>query len=285
VGQRVDQGQLIGTVGSSGGSSGPHLHFEERKGSKVVPPFFDGVAYKMPQTSASRNCAYVPVAGDWNDNGKDDLGVFERRWSGWFQQKVGASAVRTRMGRGVDSPLVGDWNGDGKTDLGFRRTLHGNFVLRHTGGTTDRSIKMGGRNDIGIAGDWNGDGTTEVGIWRPRTGEFQLRMGNGTIRTFALGSASSLPVTGYFNGDRRTDIGVFDPGTATWHLRAIGRDGWAWSATVKAGNPGELPAPGDFNGDGETDLATWNRSTGAWTMRQVVSGTPRTTVKYFGKQP
>ena len=38
VGDRVRQGQLIGQVGSSGRSSGPHLHLEIRKGYQAVNP-------------------------------------------------------------------------------------------------------------------------------------------------------------------------------------------------------------------------------------------------------
>jgi murein DD-endopeptidase MepM/ murein hydrolase activator NlpD len=37
-GQRVRQGQMISKVGSTGNSSGPHLHFEVRSGTRILNP-------------------------------------------------------------------------------------------------------------------------------------------------------------------------------------------------------------------------------------------------------
>jgi len=42
VGQNVRRGQKIGTVGSTGGSTGPHLHYEQRKNGVAVRAVFNG---------------------------------------------------------------------------------------------------------------------------------------------------------------------------------------------------------------------------------------------------
>lgn len=58
VGQRVARGERIGAVGDTGGSSGPHLHFELRRSGTVLRPVFHGrtAFFWGTRNYTSQNC-------------------------------------------------------------------------------------------------------------------------------------------------------------------------------------------------------------------------------------
>lgn len=62
-GQKVNAGTKIGVVGSTGGSTGPHLHYEQRKGSTVLRPTVDGRSFTSNGnfTVKSQNCGGTPT--------------------------------------------------------------------------------------------------------------------------------------------------------------------------------------------------------------------------------
>src|SRR5581483_11546165 len=53
VGKKIDQSDIVGRVGSTGLSTGPHLHYTLMKNGKAIDPEIAGVVRRDPRTKES----------------------------------------------------------------------------------------------------------------------------------------------------------------------------------------------------------------------------------------
>ncbi|QIX26597.1 VCBS repeat domain-containing M23 family metallopeptidase [Nocardioides sp. JQ2195] len=272
VGQRVDQGMQIGNVGSSGNSTGAHLHFEERKSRTVVFPYLHGTSFVFGSSPKSQNCVDVPLAEDWTGDGIAEPTVFRRATLAKFRiMRPDKPVLVKRLGTATDQPVVGDWDGRGGANPGVYTAATTTFSLKFKGEVT--SFVFGTPPDQPVAGDWDGNGRWEVGLWRARKGKFILRSAAGAKTKISLGGKDDLPVTGDWDGDGRTDVGVFDQATARFTLRKVDDEGTVWLGTITYGQPGDLPVTGDWDGNGRTDLGVWSPATAKFAMRRATEPT------------
>jgi hypothetical protein len=277
VGQVVQAGTQLGTVGQTGNASGPHLHFEERIGGAVVDAWFHGTRFPMNASAASQNCGTVavtdiPMAGDMYGGRSAEVMVYRKSAPAAFHvTRTGAKERVIKIGRGTAQPVLGDWDGDGRVNPGIREPASRVFTMQVKRNKT--TVKFGKSGDLPVAGNWDGSGAWEVGVRRPGSAKFLLRMADGSVQKVALGDANDLPVTGDWDGNGVTDLGVYDQATATFTLLQMDPMGTPFTTVIPFGAPGDVPVTGDWDGNGITDLGVWTPATATFNKRGAVAPT------------
>ena len=201
--------------------------------------------------------ADIPVVGDWDGDGKDDIGVYGLQWPGDNEALAQDPGLPDLANREVTQPK----NVPPTRQLGASR--------RRLMQTTDRGdvradvidhvFRYGHGQEVAVTGDWNGDGVDNIGTYQ--NGQWKLDTnGDGRIsvgdQVVEFGQAGDIPVVGDFNGDGVDQIGVFRGGK--WHLDTNGdlqRD--HRDQAFQLGTDGDQPVVADFDGDGIDDIAVY----------------------------
>ncbi len=285
VGDQVTQGEYLGVVGSSGNSTGPHLHFEIYNAANQLQDPYQGACNTLNSTTYWLN---QPAYNDSKINKvmthsappslqtcpNPDIINAKNSFAPGSQVIVASYYRDQQTGQQSQLSLI---RPDGTIFQTWTHTSPNSYVASYwyytltlpvnapVGSWKFRNVYLGQTYEHtfqvrfgGAKFDFDGDGKADVSVFRPDSGAWYLQQSANGFTGISFGLSTDKIVPADYDGDGKTDVAVYRGGT--WYLNRsqLGFTGIGFGAAT------DTPVPADFDGDGKSELAVFRPLTGAW---------------------